>query len=163
MTYHVLDLHGCSQMRAQVALRHALGRFKRGVLSSPSSEPSSESDGARVAAAPAAVPAATGATPAMATAMAAGGKKKGDKEENDKDDDEQDEGRSMRLEHDLVVITGKGLHSEDAPVLASEARGYLRTAFAPPLEIREVRGNAGRFVVPRAAIEAWVLAAPRGG
>ena len=55
----------------------------------------------------------------------------------------------MRLEHDLVVITGKGLHSEDAPVLASEARGYLRTAFAPPLEIREVRGNAGRFVVPR--------------
>ena len=81
----------------------------------------------------------------MATAMAAGGKKKGDEEENDKDDDEQDEGRSMRLEHDLVVITGKGLHSEDAPVLASEARGYLRTAFAPPLEIREVRGNAGRF------------------
>ena len=67
------------------------------------------------------------------------------------------------LQDDLVVITGKGLHSEDAPVLASEARGYLRTAFAPPLEIREVRGNAGRFVVPRAAIEAWVLAAPRGG
>ena len=48
MTYHVLDLHGCSQMRAQVALRHALGRFKRGVLSSPSSEPSSESDSACV-------------------------------------------------------------------------------------------------------------------
>ena len=68
--------------------------------------------------------------------MAAGGKKKGDEEENDKDDDEQDEGRSMRLEHDLVVITGKGLHSEDAPVLASEARGYLRTAFAPRLSAR---------------------------
>ena len=78
-------------------------------------------------------------------------------------DKNQDEDDAVELKYDLVVITGKGLHSEDAPVLVSETRAYLSDPdkFDPPLEIREVKGNSGRFVIPMSSIKAWALAVPR--
>ena len=60
---------------------------------------------------------------------------------------------------DLVVITGQGHGSGSAgPVLGSATREFLTKGCDPPLEIIEVEGNPGRFVVQAASIRTWVTA-----
>ena len=65
---------------------------------------------------------------------------------------------------DLVVVTGQGhgsgkaLNQREGAVLPTSTRQFLAEEMDPPLEIQEVPSNPGRFVVPRASIEAWVQA-----
>lgn len=148
---HVLDLHGCSQVRAQVAVRHVLKRFARGLVT-PEEKTHSEAPDS---------PATIAALELDQLTLPLSSHDFGNDDKHmDKNQDEDD---AVELKYDLVVITGKGLHSEDAPVLVSETRAYLSDPdkFDPPLEIREVKGNSGRFVIPMSSIKAWALAVPR--
>ena len=60
---------------------------------------------------------------------------------------------------DLLVITGKGLHSEGAPVLAAEVPKFLADW---GLHWKQVHGNAGRLVLPRAELARWLGAQQKG-
>ena len=148
---HVLDLHGCSQVRAQVAVRNVLKRFARGLITKEENTHSEAPDSPTTIAA---------LEMGQLTLPLSSHDIGNDDKHMDKNQDEDD---AIELKYDLVVITGKGLHSEDAPVLVSETRAYLSDPdkFDPPLEIREVKGNSGRFVIPMSSIKAWALAVPR--
>ena len=54
----------------------------------------------------------------------------------------------------LTIITGWGKHSEDKPVLPGEVRSFLRDYY--DLELTEVPGNRGRFVIPLGSIQKWL-------
>ena len=58
---------------------------------------------------------------------------------------------------DLAVVTGQGRGSgSDGPVLPTVTRQFLTEEMHPPLQIEEVPGNPGMFLVSRGSIEAWV-------
>ena len=60
----------------------------------------------------------------------------------------------VREPHDITVITGQGKHSQNEAVLLGEARSFLRDFY--DLELTEVPGNKGRFVIPLDSIQKWI-------
>jgi len=58
---------------------------------------------------------------------------------------------------DLVVITGRGLHSSEwmRPVLRPDVQTLLVERFHPPISSWTVPGNTGRLVVDAVGIAAW--------
>mmetsp|Transcript_28216 Transcript_28216/g.47750 ORF Transcript_28216/g.47750 Transcript_28216/m.47750 type:complete len:185 (-) Transcript_28216:328-882(-) len=59
---------------------------------------------------------------------------------------------------DLVIITGKGLHSWASayePVLRPDVMRMLTEEFDPPIDSWTVPGNTGRLLVSGNAVEAW--------
>jgi hypothetical protein len=58
---------------------------------------------------------------------------------------------------DLVVITGRGLHSNEwlRPVLRPDVQSLLVERFNPPISSWTVPGNTGRLVVDAVGIAAW--------
>jgi len=60
---------------------------------------------------------------------------------------------------DLVLVTGRGLHSDGAiPKLIPALASFLGERFDPPLEFRCGTHRGGRYVVPADSLQRWIQA-----
>ena len=63
---------------------------------------------------------------------------------------------TSRNSQDIIVVTGKGLNTEDpnGPVLRGKVPAFLNEIAG--LETTAVEGNEGRFLLTAASLEKWV-------
>ena len=73
-------------------------------------------------------------------------------------DDESDDSVLPQLEHDVIIITGKGKRSAQRlrPVLRPEVQRMLIEEFYPPLGTYSIPGNMGALVIPVSDVNAWL-------
>jgi len=144
-----VDLHGCSLPVAQAAIRAAL-REHHALFPPPSSFPAlsvaqalqSDENTNNVAA---------GDDSAIATSVKSLGTS------DNSSSSSSLSGSVASVFVDLVVITGRGLHSNEwlRPVLRPDVQSLLVERFNPPISSWTVPGNTGRLVVDAVGIAAW--------